>query len=286
MSAMNRIRVLVRASGAGTDIFRTLVALACQDIGPQRLEIALAATDPGPHSGREAKLLHSALNFHAVQVLDARGLGPAQALNLAAADGEAVHLALVPEGARLHPQFLSRCLAALERKKNAQAVFCGHTAGSADGRPFARRPAFRPEQLVRRNAVGPAALVRRTAWDILGGLRPSLEYSQWDFWLRLVLAGGRLTQISGLLASCPPLHRLSPLHDGRAKALLVVHTFGAFEPDVCRWALSLLRGDPWAAPFEPGVIPAPRDVNALFAGLGMPLRPGGFSWDQRQQWSA
>lgn len=286
MSAMNRIRVLVRASGAGTDIFRTLVALACQDIGPQRLEIALAATDPGPHSGREAKLLHSALNFHAVQVLDARGLAPAQALNLAAADGEAVHLALVPEGARLHPQFLSRCLAALERKKNAQAVFCGHTAGSADGRPFARRPAFRPEQLVRRNAVGPAALVRRTAWDILGGLRPALDYSLWDFWLRLALAGGRIAEAHGLLAACPPLRKLPEGPDGRAKALLVVHTPGAFEPDVCRWALALLRGEAWAAPFEPGVVPAPRDVAAMFAGLDTPLRPGSPGWDQRQRRSA
>lgn len=286
MDATSRIRVLVCSRGTGTDIFRTLVSLACQDIGPKRLEIVLAATDPDLHTGREARLLHSALDFAVVEVLDARGLSPAQALNQAATDGDAEHLALVPEGARLHPQFLSRCLSALRDRKRPQAAFCAHTAGSADQKPFSRRPPFQPEQLIRRNAVGPVALIQRTAWDILGGLRPALEYSQWDFWLRLVLAGGRLTQVSGLLASCPALHRLSPLHDGRAKALLVVHTFGAFEPDVCRWALALLRGDPWAAPFEPGVIPSPRDVRALFAGLGMPLRPGGFSWDQRQQWSA
>ncbi|MHC1701159.1 MAG: hypothetical protein AB9900_09310 [Humidesulfovibrio sp.] len=286
MRATNRIRVLLRSGGTGTDIFRTLVSLACQDLGPKRLEIALATTDPDLHSGREARLLHSALDFGAVQVLDARGLSPAQALNQAAADGDAGHLALVPEGARLHPQCLSRCLAALQGRKGAQAVFCEHTAGSTDGTPFTRRPAFRPEQLVRRNAVGPVALVQRTAWDILDGLNPALEYSLWDFWLRLALAGGRLAQAHGPLASCPALYRLAPEQDGRAKALLVVHTPGAFEPDICRWALALLRGDLWAKPFKPGVIPSPRDVGALFAGLDLPLLPGRLGWDMRQRRSA
>ncbi|PKN09715.1 MAG: hypothetical protein CVU73_01850 [Deltaproteobacteria bacterium HGW-Deltaproteobacteria-8] len=286
MSATNRIRVLVRTRGTGTDIFRTLVSLACQDIGPRRLEIVLAATDPDLHTGREARLLHSALDFSAVEVLDARGLTSAQALNLAASDGDAGHLALLPEGARLHPQFMSRCLTAMRGKKRPQVVFCEHTAGSVERRPFSRRPAFRPEQLIRRNAAGPVALIQRTAWDILGGLHPALEYNQWDFWLRLALAGGRLTEAPGLLASCPPLRRLAPEQDGRAKALLVVHTPGAFEPDVCRWAMALLRGDPWAAPFEPGVIPSPRDVGALFAGLVMPQRPGSIGWDNRQRWTA
>ncbi len=286
MNAMNRIRVLVRSRGTGTDIFRTLVSLSCQDIGPQRLEIVLAATDVGLHTGREAKLLHSAFDFQQVQVLDVRGLSPAQALNLAATSGDAEHLALVPEGARLHPQFLSRCLTAMQGRKSAQAAFCEHTAGALDLLAFSRRPPFRPEQLVRRNAVGPAVLIQRTAWDIMCGLRPTLDYFLWDFWLRLALAGGRIHQVAGILASCPPLPRLSPELDGRAKALLVVSTPGAFEPDVCRWALALLRGETWAAPFEPGVVPAPRDVAALFAGLAPPLRPGSPGWEQRQRRSA
>lgn len=286
MVATNRIRVLVRSRGTGTDIFRTLVTLACQDIGPKRLEVVLAATSPDLHTGPEAKLLHSALGFSAVDVLDTRGLTPAQALNVAAEDGHAGHLALVPEGARLHPQFLSRCLSTMRGQMSPQVVFCEHTAGTEDMRPFLRRPSFRPEQLLRRNAVGPVALIQRTAWDILNGLHPNLEYSLWDFWLRLALAGGRLSQLPGLLASTPRLNRLTPEQDGRAKAMLVVHTPGAFEPDVCRWAMALLRGDAWAGPFEPGVIPSSRDVSALFAGMGMPLRPGSFNWESRQRWSA
>jgi len=286
MSATNCIRVLVRSRGTGTHIFRTLISLACQDIGPRRLEIVLAATDPDLHSGREARLLHSALDFSKVEVLDARGFTTAQALNQAAADGHAGHLALVPEGARLHPQFMSRGLAAMRGRSQPQVVFCEQASGSANSTPFSRRTAFRPEQLIRRNVVGPITLIQRTAWDILGGLHPGLEYNQWDFWLRLALAGGRLAMISGQLASCPPRRWLTPEQDGRAKALLVVHMPGAFEPDVCRWAMALLRGDPWATPFEPGVIPSPRDVGAMFAGLDMPLRPGSLGWENRQRWIA
>jgi hypothetical protein len=278
MSATSRIRVLVRTGGTGTDLFRTLVSLACQDIGPDRLEIVLAANNPALHTSREARLLHSALGLGEVQVLDARGLSAAQALNQAARDGDAEHLAMAPEGTRLHPQFLSRSLSAIQGQQRAQAVFWAQAAK--------RRTAFRPEQLVRRNAVGPVAVIQRTAWDILGGQRTTLEYSRWDFWLRLALVGGRIVQLTGMPASSPPARRLSPEQDGRAKALLVVHTPGAFEPDVCRWALSLLRGESWAAPFEPGVIPSPRDVAAMFAGLDLPLRPGSPAWSQRQHRSA
>jgi hypothetical protein len=286
MDATNSIRVLVRSRGTGTDIFRTLVTLACQDIGPKRLELVLAATNPDLHTGPEATLLHSALGFDSVTVLDTRGLTAAQALNVAAEDGNAGHLALVPEGTRLDPQFLSRCLSTMRGRKSPQVVFSEHTAGTADLRPFTRRPGFRPEQLLRRNPIGPVALIQRTAWDILSGLHPNLEYCLWDFWLRLALAGGRLAQVPGLLAYTPPFDRLSSEQDGRAKAMLVVHTPGAFEPDVCRWAMALLRGDPWASPFDPGVIPSPRDVAALFAGMDLPLRPGSFGWDARQRWSA
>lgn len=283
MNAHERIRVLVRSRGTGTEIFRTLVTLACQDIGPRRLEIVLAATDPALHSGRQAGLLHSAFDFHAVEVLDGRGLSPAQALNQAAQDGDAGFLALVPEGARLHPQFLSRCLSAMRGRKGAQAAFGLHTAVGADIPVLFSHQSFHPEQLVRRNAVGPAVLIQRTAWDILCGLRTTLDLPLWDFWLRLALAGGRIQQVPTLLASCPQAGGLPPELDGRAKALLVVHQPGAFEPDVCRWALALLRGEAWAKPFTPGVIPAPRDVDALFARYAPPLGSG---WNHPQRRSA
>lgn len=266
MDATTRIRVLIHCRGAGADLFRTLVSLACQTVGPQRLNIVLASTAPVEHLSAEARLLHSALSFGSLEVQNAAALEPVQALNIAALEGGEQWLALVPEGTRLSPRFIARCLESAHSTK-IQAVYPSHTAGSPDNVPLLRVRPFSMEQLTRCNPVGPAALVRRTAWETMGGLRTDVQLAMWDFWLRLALSGGTIARVPELLAYCRPLHRLSPSQDGQAKALLVVATPGAFEPDVCRWALALLRGDPWARPFEAGQIPGPRDVRTMFAGL-------------------
>lgn len=281
MNTNTRIRVVIRCRGAGADIFRTLVSLACQTVGPQRLSIVLASTQPQQHHGPEALLLQSSLGFHSVEVLDAAGQHPVKSINAAVLGGQEETLALVPEGARLSPRFAARCLEALERQQ-AQAAFPLHTAGTPDNSPLITawnrvRP-FSTEQLTRCNPIGPAALVRREAWERLGGLRPDLQLYFWDFWLRLALSGGGIVRVPELLAYCRPQHKLPPWQDGQAKSLLVTSMPGAFDPDACRWALALLRDEAWAKPFVPGIIPAPREVRAMHAGQGAPHRAPAWGW--------
>jgi len=278
MNTNTRIRVLIHCHSAGVDLFRTLVSLACQTVGPQRLDIVLASTAPQDHLTSEARLLHGSFGFKSMEVQDATGRHPAMALNIAALGGQEEILALVPLGARLSPRFVANSLQALDTKQ-AQAAYPMHSAGTPDATPLVRIRPFNTEQLARFNPVGPAALVRREAWKRLGGLRSSVQLTMWDFWLRMALSGGGIARVPELLAFCRPLHKLPPWQDGQAKALLVAAIPGAFEPDVCRWALAHLRGDAWAQPFAPGVIPAPRDVQAMFAGLPPPhtLRP--MSWN-------
>lgn len=280
MNANTRTRVLIHCRGAGTDIFKTLVSLSCQSTGAHHLTVVLASTSPEEHCSKEAALLHSALGFHSLSVLDARGMHPVMALNVAALEGDEECLALVPEGSRLGPRFLARCLEPLGADRT-MATFCTHTAGAPGCVPLTRIQPFRANQLVRLNPVGPAALVRRQAWEELGGLRPGMQLVMWDFWLRLALSGGGITRVPELLAVCRPLQHLPPAQDGQAKALLVVGSPGAFEPDVCRWALARLRGDSWATSFEPGQIPGPRDVRAMFAGLPPSLRPRTPGWSEQ-----
>lgn len=278
METTTRIRVLIHCRSAGTDLFRTLVSLACQTVGPQRLNVVLASTMPQTHRTDEARMLQSSLGFKNLTVLDAAGMHPSLALNSAAQDGQEEVLALAPEGARLSPRFMQSCLKALEAN-NAQAAYPLHTAGAPDATPLVRLRPFSAEQLTRANPVGPAALIRRQCWERLGGLRPGLQLSQWDLWLRLALSGYGLVRVPELLAFCRPLNRLSPWQDGQAKALLVSSLPGAFEPDVCRWALAHLRGDAWALPFTTGLIPSPRDVQDMFAGLSVPQRTRPLSWN-------
>lgn len=266
MQTSARLRVLIHCRGAGADLFRTLVSLSHQTVGPKRLHIVIASSAPAEHATRESRLLHSALDFGGVDVLDASAMSPARALNVAALEGSEDWLLMVPCGARLGPRFVARCLEAAAAQR-AQAVYCAHTAGTVDGAPLSRMRPFAPEQLTRCNPVGPATLVRRVAWQSLGGLRPMLRLFLWDFWLRLALTGGNIIHVPELLAHCRPLRRLPPMSDGQAKALLVVATPGAFEPDVCRWALALLRGEAWARPFDTGRIPDPREVRAMAADI-------------------
>jgi len=277
MNTNTRIRVLIHCHSAGMDLFRTLMSLSCQTVGPQRLNIVLASTAPQDHRTNEARLLHGSFGFKSVEVQDASGLHQAKALNIAALDGQEDTLTLVPQGTRLSPRFIANCLHALCAKQ-AQAAYPMHTAGAPDATPLVRIRPFSAEQLARFNPVGPAVLVRRETWKRLGGLRSSVQLTMWDFWLRLALSGGGIARVPELLAFCPPLHTLPPWQDGQAKALLVAAIPGAFEPDVCRWALALLRGDAWAQSFATGVIPAPRDVQAMFAGQPPRLCPWPQFW--------
>jgi len=281
MNTNTRIRVLIHCRGAGTDLFRTLVSLACQTVGAQRLHVVLASTEPRAHLGPEARMLQNSLAFHNVEVRDASGVHPVDSLNSAALDGQEETLALVPEGARLSPRFAAACLQALDRQQ-AQAAFPLHTAGTPDNSPLVaawnRLRPFSAEQLTRCNPIGPAALVRREAWERHGGMRPGIQLAMWDFWLRLALSGAGITRVPELLAFCRPLHKLPPWQDGQAKALLVAAAPGAFEPDVCRWALALLRDDAWAKPFATGIIPTPREVRAMFAGQPAPHRAPSWGW--------
>lgn len=264
MTANERIRLLIHHRlSARAALMRTLASLAAQDIGPGRIDVVLASAVPHAPSAQDSEFLCNALGLNSIRVLNATGMTPGMAMNAAARDADQGVLALVPEGALLSPKFLGSCLAALEQD-HAQAAYAAHTAGSPCGSPLVRLRPFHPEQLSRTNPVGPAALVRREAWERLGGLRSGLRLAQWDFWLRLVLSGSGIAHVQRLQAFCPPTRRMPADLDGHSKALLVAETPGAFGPDVCRWALALLRGDPWASPFRPGIIPTSSEVRAMF----------------------
>lgn len=200
----------------------------------------------------------------------------AQDLNRSARAAHGQVLALAPVGSRLPNGLTARCLEALEQSPDTRAVYPAHTAGDPAARPLIAQGAFRPAALMRRNVVGPVALVRRSAWERLGGLRTGLSVSMalWDFWLRLVLAWPEpsvIRRLPNLLAQCPALGDKELRADGKTKALLVVHTPGAFEADVCRWAMALLRGEAWARPHAPGLIPTAAEVRRMWE-LGR--RPG------------
>ena len=285
MTRPERVRVVVYAArSASPALHRTLISLARQDLDPDRMEIAVPTSKSVALDDPKDQLLVNALELKHVEMVDASGFTASQAINLAA-QGSTDHIAFVPEGARLHPGFLTRLLGALPNSQLA-AAFCGHTAGNAEGIAYVRSPTYQREMLTRRNPVGPAMLIKAQSWNSLHGLRADLRLHWWDLWLRHVLAGGHIHQVPDLLASCPSGHRWGPKADGTAKAMLVVQTPGAFEPDVCRWAMAHLRGDSWATSFTRGRIPSPREVADLWSGFSPSLCTNAPGWERPLSHSA
>jgi hypothetical protein len=221
MTANAAIRVLLPCRSPSAELLRTLVSLSTQDIATARLELVFLSHACGTILNAETRLLCNALGLRHVEELDCGAFSPAQALNHAATGGKAATLALLPEGARLHKRFFSRCLEALG-KSGAEASFSAHTAGYADMRAAIRRRPFRPEQMARHNAVGPAALVRRETWQALGGLRAGMRLALWDFWLRLLMSGrgmpSRRTSAAGPWRSCAASPGPRPLSPGASPA--------------------------------------------------------------------
>ncbi len=114
------------------------------------------------------------------------------------AQGDFVHI--LHQDDRVRPGFYERLAAGLERTPEALMAFCRCDFIDAAGRPLGatRRRAWRAG--VMRNWLAriseairvqcPAVLVRRSAYERLGGYRTDLRYAMdWEMWVRIAAAG-------------------------------------------------------------------------------------------------
>jgi glycosyltransferase involved in cell wall biosynthesis len=203
------------------------------------------------------------------------GRGAAYNAGLARAVGDYA-LLLRPE-VRLAPDFLEQCLALLQDNPKLDAAYSSSVSRRGKVDEIHRLPRFDPETLRRRNIVGPAVLMRSTIFGPHARFCESCGYEDWDFWVKAAAAGSSFARTVSPLAFVNRSRDTpaSPRADGVAKARIVCNTPGFFEPEVLRWALGLLRQEPWADPFTPGVIPTGEEVSQLWesymAGSGQTL---------------
>lgn len=236
-----------------------LGSLAAQKMNLRRLEIVFVDDESGDGSLDLARELLPGMAFgwHQILALPRVGRpGPVRNAGLEVARGTYL-LTLDPDD-RLLPDFLPRCLAALE-SRDADVVYTDYLVEEARRLRRVQLADYHRLLLANQNILAPTALFRRTLWDQGARFRSATRYEDWDFWIQLALLKARMTHLGEALY----LYRvhganysaLAREEDARSKARLVLDN-PAFFPSWTRdWARGVERGEDWADPLTRGIIP-------------------------------
>ncbi len=181
------------------------IVIACCDQGaylPEALASVAAqrypnlrciVVDDGSRDPHTLDVLQTITREHDVQLVrhpQRRGLPAARNTGVRAAGCEF----FVPLDAddRLHPDFVARLLDALRSDPHAAYAYAHvRLFGAREG--LWACPPFDPRRLLLENLSPATALIRRDAFDAVGGYRESMTegYEDWDLWVALASAGWR-----------------------------------------------------------------------------------------------
>jgi glycosyltransferase involved in cell wall biosynthesis len=180
-----RISVLVPCFNHGQFIRETVDSVLAQTL--QDFEIIVVddgSTDPHTRQALEE------LPRERVTVLTTENRGLPAARNHAARNAHGEFCCALDADDKLAPEWFARAVRVLEERPDV--AFVSHWLETFGD----ERWTWTPERcdlpsLLARNAVNGAALVRRTAYDAVGGYDESMREGceDWDFWLRLVERG-------------------------------------------------------------------------------------------------
>ncbi len=155
--------------------------------------------DGGSRDGTAAIVSES----HARLVI-APGLGQAAAVNLGIAESHGEIVLVLNADDVLYPTAVAALVDALSRAPSASAAY-GEAVHIADDDTVIERYPTRPfdREALRESCYicQPAAAVRRSAWDAVGGMNARLDLAMdYDFWIRLAQRG-EFTKIDDLVAA-------------------------------------------------------------------------------------
>ncbi|MEA2449889.1 MAG: hypothetical protein QOG63_1821, partial [Thermoleophilaceae bacterium] len=162
---------------------------------------------------------------------------------------------------RIAPDFLAFTVAALEADPHAGFAYGDELDFGGAQDVFHKTPAYDFSVLARQNFLGSATLVRRSAWEAVGGYDAELGYEDWDLWIALGHAGFHGVKADGAVFE----HRVSDgrwamdiARDREVKARFVLKRPELYDVAQRQWAAGVLEGDAvaLAQPDRVGQIPA------------------------------
>jgi glycosyltransferase involved in cell wall biosynthesis len=248
---MPRVAVLLPARDAAATVRAAAVSILRQTEG----DLAVVCVDDGSTDGTAGILEELAERDRRVVILRGPGEGIAGALNRGLARCDAALVARMDADDVAHPQRLALQRAALDAEPalaaaGSQVALFPRAAVRAGMARYAAwlnglvTPALvARDLLVEAPLVHPAATIRREALEAAGGWRDGPFPEDYDLWLRLSAAGGRLTNLPRVLLrwreSAGRLTRTDPRYAlARHVALKCAHlarTVLAGRPEVALW---------------------------------------------------
>lgn len=186
-----------------------------------------------------------------IRLLHQMNGGPSAARNTGAQHARAPLLLFLDADDMLAPDALQRMVTGLHAAPNAAFVSGAFQVFGDDNVYWPGLPVD-CATLMLDNTVLPAALVRRTAWEAVGGFDTAMQlYEDWDFWLRIVAEGGHGVVLDETLLYYrrhgPSLMAQSSAHGWSARAHIISKHPHLYGQRLARWAERYLAAHPLPA---------------------------------------
>ncbi len=247
---------------------RLLQSIARQSNGLDRIEIVIVGN--GSHDSSSESIWTAISGIDSTYLINTdEKVTPSQARNIAAEQAKGDYFLFLCPDYRLDPKYMTTAISVFGNYPKADVMYTDYIrlAPKHSGiRPgMIQLPSFDTTLLQSKNILGPAVMIRRSAFENSDGFRDNTIYRDWDLWIQLANGDNGFYHVNYPLASCE--YRKSAFReraeDGRYKAMIVINNPSYFHEHTLRWALAYLRGETWAQAFNFMIIPTPVDVARM-----------------------
>ena len=209
---MSSTAIVIRAGRGGRPLLQTADSVLRSGKAPARTLITLSTPDSAPLVDAVTGRLDAA-------IVDT----PHDPLSSAIRAIDATYVLFLHAGYMLDELFLERCEAAFEQDPSVAAIVPPVRLQTADATAYLewRPAATTPVSVLNDTRSVPAVFaIRRDLWEALGGFDAAFdELAEYEFWLRLTLAGHKVGVLDEALVArditVAPDHRRSGRNDGR-----------------------------------------------------------------------
>ena len=205
--------------------------------------------------------------------------GRTRNVGIAAAHGE--YIVCLDADDRLHPEYLARCVAALEAHDDA-AIAYGDLQMFGGDDTLHVPPEWDTRVQLDCNFLDVVSMFRRRAWSQAGGYDTEIGYEDWDLWIGLIEQGWTGVKAPGALwyyrKHGSGVFAQHTARDQEIKAQIVLKHSGLYNDRQREWAAGILAGEARALAegTQQGAIPlfceVPRAAAAATGCAGLPVR--------------